>query len=125
MYRIFPVEWESGGLYNIPKGNLPFATIHVDHMGPLEKTGKSYRHLLIVIDAFTKFVRLYPCKTTTTEEVLRHLCDYFRTYSRPKRLISDRGTCFTSEAFKECLKSEAIEHVLTAVSTPRANGQVE
>jgi len=27
-----------GYLHNIPKEGLPFATIHVDHMGPLEKT---------------------------------------------------------------------------------------
>lgn len=115
-------------LHSIPKENLrscPFATIHFDHLGPLEKTGKGYRHLLVIIDAFTKFVRLYPCKSTTTEETLRHLYDYFRAYSRPTRLISDRGTCFTSDAFKECLKSDSIEHVLVAVGTPRANGQVE
>jgi len=42
-----------------------------------------------------------------------------------KHLISDRGTSFTSEIFKEFLKNKNIEHVLTAVSTPRANGQVE
>lgn len=37
-----------GYLHNIPKENLPFATIHIDHMGPLEKSGKSYRHLFVV-----------------------------------------------------------------------------
>lgn len=114
-----------GYLHNIPKENLPFATIHIDHMGPLEKTGKGYRHLLVIIDAFTKFIRLYPCKSTTTEESIRHLCEYFRAYSKPKRLISDRGTCFTSDAFKKYLKSNNIDHILVAVSTPRANGQVE
>jgi len=57
--------------------------------------------------------------------VLRHLYDYFRAYSKPRRLISDRGTCFTSDVFEEYLKSEMIEQVLVAVSTPRANEQVE
>ncbi|XP_018377468.1 PREDICTED: LOW QUALITY PROTEIN: uncharacterized protein K02A2.6-like [Trachymyrmex cornetzi] len=114
-----------GFLHGIPKESLPFATMHVDHIGPLEKTGKGYRHLLIVIDAFTKFIRIYPCKSTTTEESVKHLRDYFRAYSKPKRLISDRGTCFTSDAFKEFIKNESIVHVLVAVGTPRANGQVE
>lgn len=112
-------------MHNIPKENLPFATIHIDHMGPLEKSGKSYRHLFVVIDAFTKFIRLYPCRTVTTEEALKDLRDYFRAYSKPRRLISDRGTCFTSEEFEEYLKNEMIEHVLVVVSTPRASGQVE
>lgn len=114
-----------GYLHGIPKGNLPFATIHVDHLGPLEKTGKGYRYVLVIIDAFTRFIRLYPCKSTTTEESVKHLHEYFRAYNKPKRLISDRGTCFTSDAFKEYLKSETIEHVLVAVNTPRAKGEVE
>jgi len=45
--------------------------------------------------------------------------------SKLKRLISDGSTSFTFETFKEFLKDENIERVLTAVSTPRANGQVE
>ncbi|XP_011859227.1 PREDICTED: uncharacterized protein LOC105556736 [Vollenhovia emeryi] len=36
-----------GMLHSIPKGKLPFLTIHIDHVGPLEKTGMGYRHLLI------------------------------------------------------------------------------
>lgn len=81
--------------------------------------------MFIVVDAFTKFVRVYPCKSTTAEESIKHLHDYFLVYSRPKRLISDRGTCFTSDAFKEFAREENIEHILVAVSTSRANGQVE
>jgi len=114
-----------GYLHNIPKGKLPFQTLHADHYGPLEKTGKGYRYILSLIDGFTKFIKLYPCKTTKTEEVIRHLKDYFRAYSKPRRLISDRGTCFTSQAFEKFVREESVHHTLIAVSTPRANGQVE
>jgi len=114
-----------GFLHSIPKEKLPFMTIHVDHFGPLEKTAKNYRHILVIVDAFTKFVRLYSCKSTTTDESIRCLHDYFRAYSKPKRLTSDRGTCFTSDTFREFKKNENIQHILIAVNTPRANGQVE
>lgn len=114
-----------GFLHNIPKDKLPFMTVHVDHFGPLEKTGKGYRHILVIVDAFTKFIRVYPCKSTTTDEAIKCLRDYFRSYSKPGRLVSDRGTCFTSDTFKEFLKDEDVRHVLVAVHTPRANGQVE
>lgn len=66
-----------GFLHSIPKGKLPFVTIHVDHLGLLEKTKKGYRHVLVVIDAFTKFIRTYPCKSTTSEESIKHLREYF------------------------------------------------
>ncbi|CAK1551548.1 unnamed protein product [Leptosia nina] len=47
---------------------------------------------------------------------------YFGT---PNRIITDQGTSFTSNTFKKYIKSTGIKHVLNAVSTPRANGQVE
>lgn len=115
---------QEGYLHSIPKGNLPFQTYHVDHYGPLEKTNRGYKYILSVIDAFTKFSRLYPCKSLTSEEATKHLREYFRCYSKPRRLISDRGSAFTSDEFKNFLKEESVEHILM-VGTPRANGQIE
>lgn len=46
-------------------------------------------------------------------------------YSRPNRIISDRASCFTSAQFINFLTSRGISHVLTATSSPQANGQVE
>ncbi|CAK9799271.1 Transposon Ty3-I Gag-Pol polyprotein [Anthophora plagiata] len=43
----------------------------------------------------------------------------------PKRIITDRGTAFTSKTFNEFLTNENVQHTLIAVGTPRANGQVE
>ena len=47
---------KEGLLNTIDKGELSFDTYHVDHIGPLPATKKSYRHIFVVIDAFTKFV---------------------------------------------------------------------
>ncbi|KAL4121226.1 hypothetical protein QTP88_013782 [Uroleucon formosanum] len=41
------------------------------------------------------------------------------------RIISDRGTCFTSKAFNEYCVSNGITHSLISVRHPQANGQVE
>lgn len=120
-----PSGKKEGLLFNIPKGDKPFITVHVDHLGPLEKTGNRNKYIFVVIDAFTKFVRLYVCRTTKSDEVIKHLCDYFRTYSKPQRIISDRGTSFTSQTFSEFLEKESVKLVLVASGTPRANGQVE
>jgi len=32
-----------GFLHSIPKEKIPCAMTHIDHFGPLEKTGKEYR----------------------------------------------------------------------------------
>lgn len=114
-----------GFLHSIPKGDRPFLTVHVDHLGPFERTENHNKFILVVIDGFTKFVRCYPCKTTKSGEVIKHMTEYFRTYSKPKRLISDRGTAFTSNDFRSFLSNESVEQILIATGTPRANGQVE
>ncbi|CAH1713532.1 unnamed protein product [Aphis gossypii] len=120
-----PSGKKEGFLNSIPKGDKPFLTIHIDHLGPLEKTGNKNKFIFVVIDAFTKFVKLYPCRSTKTEEVIRHLRNYFQTYSKPRLVISDRGTSFTSLAFKQFLEDESVGLTLVAAGTPRANGQVE
>lgn len=59
-----------GFLRPIPNENAPLLTYHIDCLGPLELTCKKYKHLLVIIDAFTKFVWLYPTKSTTAQEVI-------------------------------------------------------
>lgn len=116
---------KEGILHSIPKGNLPFETIHLDHYGPLEVTKSKNKHIFEIIDGFTKFIKFYPCKSTSTDEVIKHLKSYFVSYSCPKRIITDRGSCFTSKVFKDYLEEKGIKHVLIATGAPWANGQIE
>lgn len=46
-------------------------------------------------------------------------------FGAPKRMISDRGTSFTSQKFKTFCNKRGITHYLNAVGLPRGNGQVE
>lgn len=119
-----PSGKQEGFLHSIPKGDKPFDTIHIDHMGPLE-TRNRYKYVFAVIDGFSKFVKLYPTRTTNTEEAVKCLENYFKDYSRPIRLVSDRGSGFTSTKFNEFMEKCNIKHILTAALTPRANGQIE
>jgi len=113
-----------GLLHSIPKGNVPFEIIHTDHYGPVDN-GRAKKHIFVVIDGFTKYVRLYATKTTNTKEVIIALKDYFRSYSRPTCIVSDRGSCFTSEDFGKYMEECNIKHVKIATGSPQANGQVK
>lgn len=64
---------KEGFLRPIDKDEVPIHTYHVDHLGPLASTAKSYKHILVVIDAFSKFTWIYPVKTTNAAEVMRKL----------------------------------------------------
>lgn len=114
-----------GLLHPIEKVAIPFHTLHIDHLGPFVKSKGGYTHILNVVDGFTKFVFIKPVRSTNTQNVIRVLQDIFDTFRRPTRLISDRGSCFTSHAFKKFCRDKNIKHVLNAVASPRSNGQVE
>lgn len=120
-----PARHNEKNLYSIPKKPIPFDTLHIDHYGPLPSVQSKQKYILVVVDAFTKFVKLYAVNSTSTREVIASLQKYFDCYSRPRRIISDRGTCFTSLEFSEFLLSNNVDHVKVAVASPQANGQVE
>lgn len=112
-------------LFSIPKKPIPFDTLHLDHFGPLPSLISKRKHVLVVIDAFTKYVKLYSTNSTSTREVTAALEKYFMYYIRPRRIITDRGTCFTSSEFDGFLSERNISHIKVATASPQANGQVE
>lgn len=114
-----------GFIYGIPKGNVPFEVVHVDHFGPVDRTDAVKKHVLVIVDAFTKHVRFYAVKSTTTRETIGCLKEYFRMYSRPRILVSDRGTSFTSKEFEDFMLETNIKHIKVATGSPQANGQIE
>lgn len=111
-------------LYNIPKKAEPWDTLHIDHFGPLETVASKHKHVLVVIDAFTKFVKLYAVNTSSKETICT-LKKYFMDYSRPKRIVHDRGTGFMSADFKKFCEENGVIRVINAVASPQSNGQVE
>lgn len=116
---------QEGFLNPIAKGEVPLDTYHIDHLGPLPSTKKNYRYIFVVIDSFSKFVWLYTTKTTGASEVLDKLRKQALVFGNPRRIISDRGSAFTSNDFSEYCVSEDIEHVLITTGVPRPNEQVE
>lgn len=81
--------------------------------------------MLVIVDAFTKFIFIKPVRNTNTQNVIRILDDIFYTFRVPDRLISDRGSCYTSNAFRKYCYHKGIKHILNAVASPKSNGQVE
>lgn len=116
---------KEGYLYPIEKVEVPFHTLHIDHLGPFVRSKRGNTHLLVIVDGFTKFVFTKPVRNTKTQSAIKALEDIFYTFRVPDRIISDRGSCFTSHAFKRFCLDKGVRHILNAVASPRSNGQVE
>lgn len=121
-----PASGKIEGLVQIiPKESVPFDSVHIDHIDIIDCRVKSKKHILVVVDAFTKFVKLFPTKTTTSGEAIACLKGYFANYSKPRVIIADRGTAFTSKEFVDFLDEYDIVFRKIATASPQANGQVE
>lgn len=66
-----------------------------------------------------------PTKSTGQEEVVKRLTDWSNIFGFPKRIVSDKGTAFTSGAFEQFMSSHNVEHVCTTTGVARGNGQIE
>ena len=73
----------------------------------------------------TKYVFVKAVANTKTLPVERFLDGINHIFGVPERLITDRGSAFTSKRFKDYCGKMGVTHNLNAVATPRANGQVE
>lgn len=124
-YSKVPGGKRPGELHPIKKVDTPFDTIHADHVGPFVRSARGNMYILALIDSFTRYIYLKPVRNTKAFTTIRVFKEYFGIFGVPRRIITDRGACFTSGSFKNFVQDRNIKHVLNAVATPRANGQVE
>ncbi|CAH1380935.1 unnamed protein product, partial [Tenebrio molitor] len=78
--------------------------------------------LLVIVDAFSKYCSL---KSKTSEDSIKALFSVFKQLGKPRRIIADRGTAFTSTMFRNFLSEQQVELHHIATGMPRGNGQVE
>lgn len=105
---------QEGFLNVIAKGDILLDTFHVDHLGPIPSTKKSYRYIFAVVDAFSKFVWLYTTKSTDIAKVFDRLRKQSIIFGNSRKIITDRGTAFTSNMFREYCDEEKIQQLLIA-----------
>ena len=100
--------------------NRPWSRVHVDYAGPFQ--GKMF---FILIDAYSKWMEVFPMNTSTSNATIEKLRMIFATHGLPEKLVSDNGSNFTSEEFEQFLGMNGIKHVKTAPYHPASNGLAE
>ncbi|GFX55840.1 hypothetical protein TNCV_610061 [Trichonephila clavipes] len=116
---------QDGTLNPIVKNDLPLHTFHLDHFGSLATTSKKYEYVFAVIAAFSKFTWLYPTRSTDAAEVINRLENQRHVFGNPARIITDKGSAFTSSAFEDYCKKQNILHISITTGHPISNGQIE
>lgn len=107
-------------LHNWRYPDAPLHRVHIDFAGPID--GKQ---LLVIVDAYTKWPHVEILNTTATSGVIEKLRSFCATFGLIKTLVSDNGSCFTSEEFRAFCQNNGIKHITGAPYHSRTNGQAE
>jgi transposase InsO family protein len=104
----------------------PMQRICIDTVGELPATNPhGFKHILVIIDGFTRWVELYPMVSTGMEEAAEHLLNFFGRFGCPRELLSDRGSQFVNKIISSFLKLVGTKHILSLSYSKEENGRVE
>ena len=79
----------------------PCELVTVDCYGPLPRGRGGVEYLFVILDEFSKLVKLYPViKATSDISLKKILNEHIPECGKPVRVLSDNGTQFTSSKWK-------------------------
>ncbi|KAK3924848.1 Gag-Pol polyprotein [Frankliniella fusca] len=104
-----------------------FGRFHIDFLGPLEPSTRfGYRHVMVVVEAFSAWPEAIPLRTLQAEEVAQALVtEVFSRLGAPYELVTDQGTTFESALFKEVMAIYKTRKCHISAGRPASNGKVE
>ena len=103
-----------------------FQRIHMDFLGSLPTTSEGHKHILLIVDAFTKWPEAFPMKSTHASEVARVFFDEFICrYGAPTSILTDRGQQFMSHLLEHLCKLLQIKKIATTAYHPQTNSSAE
>lgn len=91
-------------LISLPIIETPFSRIAMDTVGPLPKSSRGHRYLLVILDYATRYPEAIPLRTATGKAIARELLQLFSRVGIAEEILTDQGSCFMSRLMKEMCK---------------------
>ena len=112
-------------LHPIPV-HSPFYQIGIDFVGPLPRTQRGKKYIIVAMDYLTKWpearaVAEADAKATSQFLYEQIICQH----GCPQIILSDRGTHFNNNMVKQLMEKFKINHLLSSPYHPQTNGLVE
>src|SRR6266540_449112 len=104
----------------------PFYQWGIDIVGPLTKTSRENKYIVVAIDYFTKYPEARALANANARNIANFLYeDIICRHGYPRKIISDRGTHFNNQVIENLLERFKIRHNLSTPYHPKTNGLVE
>ena len=123
--RTAPRPSQRNPLIPLPIIETPFTRIAMDIVGPLPKSARGHRYILVLVDYATRFPEAIPLRAATAKAVAHELVMLFSKMGIPDQIISDQGTCFLSSVLTKLYQWLNIKRIRTSVYHPQTDGLVE
>lgn len=105
-----------------PKVSKPFQLVSTDLIGPLPRSTRGYRYILVVADYYSKFVLTFPLRNATAQGVTTHIKnDLFLLFGVPQYIICDNGVQYRSKEFKKLCQEYDVQILYNALYHPQNN----
>ena len=121
-----------GELMPLPAPDRPWSDITLDFITDLPKSASClgtdfHDSIMVVVDRFTKMAHYSPCTKTLDSKQFSQLIirDLVARHGLPERIVSDRGSLFTSHFWKTLTASVGTDHKLSTSFHPQTDGQTE
>ena len=124
--RSRPVGRGQGAPLQVSWAGYPFERVAMDLIPGLPETSGGNRHILVVVDYFTKWVEAYPLKRMDAATVASvFVSEFVSRFGAPDSLHTDQGENFDSKLFKNVCGLLGIKKTRTTAYHPSGDGLVE
>jgi transposase InsO family protein len=108
------------------QAGYPGERVHLDFLGPFTTSSRGNRHILSMVDQFTKWIELVPLPEQSAESTCKALVEnWIARFGAPRIIHTDQGKNFDSKLFRCLCEALEISKTRTTPYHPRSNGQVE
>ena len=117
-----------GLLYPHDRPSNRWETISLDFIVQLPKTKLgNFDAIMTVVDGFSKRAHFIPCNTTASAQQAAQLLreNVIKLHGYPKKIISDRGSIFTSTVWTELFRCLQAKQNLSSSYHPQTDGMSE
>ena len=112
-------------LHPIPV-HSPFYQIGIDFVGPLPRTKRGKKYIIVAMDYLTKWPEARAVSEATADATAQFLYEQIICqHGCPQIILSDRGTHFNNNTIKALTEKFKINHLLSTPYHPQMNGLVE
>jgi len=124
--RSRPIGRGVGAPLQVTWSGYPLERIAMDLIPGLPETANGNRHILVIVDYFTKWVEAYPLRKMDAGTIASvFVSEFVARFGAPEKVHTDQGKNFDSKLFKDVCSLLGIGKTRTTAYHPSGNGLVE